>query len=553
MEKLLVIISIIALVAGCSDKGDDSPPDEIEKSPEARIENGKGGGTESKPDSPDIQNNAVSSQRADDAKPIHKSTVTAKAASEDLLFEIDASANAISYVISEDLTTVAYVTRNAGQYCVAVNGKKMGGYDDILATSLVLSEDGKHLAYWAKDILSWRVVWDGNEGLPYDGFRSRSGSAVKRLKKGYKFMVSKRTTLKMSPNGQHIAYHGKQGDESFCVYDGNESSAYDGVSLDSPVLSPDGRRRASKVWLDGKAIVVVDDKEYGPGESHWQEDVLFSPDGERWATLIWRDKEPRVIVDGVEGPAAEEIDNLIFSPDSNHVAYSMCRAGDTWAVMYDGKPGPRYERIWGLHLGAEDSLAYFARRGGSEFLVFNGKEGQPHERAGLNRTFGARATGPAISPSGGHVAYMASDGEGEYVVIDGKKGKLYEGASTPIWSPDGKHTAWVASRLKAQPTPGAESPQSSKEQETEAVIIHDSLEIEPDGRVSYLAFSPDSNHLVWVTAIGEKQCIVIDGKHRKQYEMILTWAKPVFVSPSRVRYLAIDGGSVYMVESNLEP
>jgi hypothetical protein len=85
------------------------------------------------------------------------------------------------------------------------------------------------------------------------------------------------------------------------------------------------------------------------------------------------------------------------------------------------------------------------------------------------------------------------------------------------------------------------------------VVVNKKKQMRSDG-VGYdtLTFSADSQRLAYTVQIGEKFCVVVDGKQGKLYDGIITsrGGKLIFDSEANLRYLAVEGNKIYKVEES---
>jgi hypothetical protein len=86
-------------------------------------------------------------------------------------------------------------------------------------------------------------------------------------------------------------------------------------------------------------------------------------------------------VDGVEGKEYDGVGGVVFSPDSQRVAY-MARRGDKVLVVMDGVEGKEYDAIGVYPVFSPDSkrVAYEAKRGGKQLVAVDGVEGKEYDR-----------------------------------------------------------------------------------------------------------------------------------------------------------------------------
>jgi DNA-binding beta-propeller fold protein YncE len=282
-------------------------------------------------------------------------------------------------IFSEDGRSIAYSARNMGSpEVVILNGKAGPGFDYIPPMSLVFSHDGR-LAYGARyDNQMWSVVVDGKLGRQYD-------------------QVDK---IVFSPKGDHFAYNAQRGSKWYLVVDGREVVDGELLSKGFAVFSPDGTRIAHAIRQNGKwkvIVVATDDSSQQSGnsvvtigEEYNSEPALitFSPDSLQIAFVASSDKKQSVILNGKSGPEFDVVKKPTFSPDSQRFAYEATHVdsegtqGKGWLVMVDGQPQPQFDGlIPGSTTFSADSkhLIYTARKGRNRLAVIDGRSSSPYE------------------------------------------------------------------------------------------------------------------------------------------------------------------------------
>ena len=182
---------------------------------------------------------------------------------------------------------LCYPAERDGKWYVVVDGQEGEPFEKI--SSLVLSSDGKHIAYAGGIGDGWTIVLDGR--------RVGEHKAV--------------NFLAISRDGNHLAYAAKAGDGWTMVIDGTAQAAYKNITR--PVFSPDGTRVA-----------------YGANT------------GDRWT----------VVVDGKAQQPYKDLLEPTFSPDGTKLAYAASRGDDRWTVVLNGVEGKEY-RALGLVRGAK--------------------------------------------------------------------------------------------------------------------------------------------------------------------------------------------------------
>ena len=455
--------------------------------------------------------------------------------------------------VNADGSHVAYTARQSGKWVVVTDGQEGREYDAIGEGSPMLCPKGNRIAYTATKDGKWFAVIDGKEGPPYDHIGNED-------RPGNEFVFSS--------DGKHIAYAARKGSEWLMVLDGEEGPRYGDLRKDTPVFSPDGTRfaytakRADKwrlvvdgqegpayqsVWdpvfsadwkhvaytaeRDNRAFVVRDGVEEPAAaylyHSHFNKPVL-SPDGNRLAYAIRTETGIAVVVDGKAGPWYDDVCQLRFSPDSQHIAYIgvMGRqpADRNYILVVDAEGGPRYEDMdWSMPMvfSPEGSrVACRAKKSGKWLVLVNGQEGPLYDEI--------RFEHPVFSPDGKRLAYAARNGKEWFMVVDGQEGPPYDeiGYDMPVFSPDGKHVAYGAlKRLGSSDWAG--------------VVVIDGQE-GPEYHFFDLTpvFSADSRHLMyyahrdsrlfeWDAGTFTRQVVVIDGQEGPGHGYIYGPAHPV--------------------------
>jgi hypothetical protein len=159
-----------------------------------------------------------------------------------------------------------------------------------------------------------------------------------------------------------------------------------------------------------------------------------------------------VVAEGKEGkrygiydyPLKPSITDLMFSPDSRHLAY-IVQSADSQFVVVDDREGKEYKcppmslycvADLGFVPSADGTQAvYWVTQGDKEFLVIGEKEQQKY------------ATVDELKVTAkGSIVYKAQAGLEQFVVVDGKEGPKYDMVKELKLSPDGKRLAYRAAR-----------------------------------------------------------------------------------------------------------
>jgi hypothetical protein len=156
------------------------------------------------------------------------------------------------------------------------------------------------------------------------------------------------------------------------------------------------------------------------------------------------------------------------------------------------------------------------------------------------------------SPNLERVIYYVTAGDKEFVVVDGVEGKMYDKVWAYVnffgFSPDSHRVAYVAESGGMQ------------------FAVVDGVEGKRYDRVTDLMFSPDSQRVAYAAKVGEKAVVVVNGVEGRQYDAILFpegalghfpasggfQSKILFYSPNSLRYLAVRGNGVFLVEEKID-
>jgi hypothetical protein len=215
---------------------------------------------------------------------------------------------------------------------------------------------------------------------------------------------------------------------------------------------------------------------------------------------------------GLLWPNADECRDLLFSPDSAHLAYAA-RIGASWCMTLDGAPvGPPCTEVTAVTAAfSPDSahLAYPARIGSSWWMVVDGAPVGPPctEITAREPTFSSDSRRLAYSCRVADEAtwdvavhQVGSDAAARTVC-----GSVFNGVGSIGFSAGGKRLAysalagdkWCVVTWEDGPV-GAAGPTYDKE--------------------SYFTFSPDGQHLAYAGARGDTRVVVLDGVERASYD-----------------------------------
>jgi hypothetical protein len=323
--------------------------------------------------------------------------------------------------VSRDGRVAAYVVRKPGEGdYLMIGGKPHAVYEGVDPDSIVMSDDGAHVAYAVLGPTGARVVRDGVASPVYDGIV--------------------RTSVALSADGARLAYGFTRGQARFIIVDGKEYGPYDDILESSTRFGPGGKRVAWGARRGDRWFMVVDGNEDQAFAGLLGTGARFSPDGTRvmygampatGGSVIVVDGEIQVRAAGIweQGP--------VWSPDGAHVGVGVQLDATTWAAVVDGKQIATHPYVLDVAFLAGGAVIYGAATETRQFVIAPGGKPQP-EYDGL--------AGLVVAANSTRWAYTARTGATWRVVVDGVEHAAYDeiGEDTPVFSPDGKHVAYIA-------------------------------------------------------------------------------------------------------------
>jgi Tol biopolymer transport system component len=224
------------------------------------------------------------------------------------------------------------------------------------------------------------------------------------------------------------------------------------------------------------------------------------------------------VTDRVPGKSYESVENLIYSPDSSHLAFTAME---------------------GLTLNARD------RR---YFVILDGEEGERQTDKISNLVF---------SPDSKHLVYTSQtlvEILGKYqglLVVDGEEQEVTEGEIRRlVISPDGNRIAYVSYGLHWPPG-------------YQYRLFLDGEETGKHELITDCVFSPDSRHIAYVPIKGPNMSVTVDRTEGREYEFLgststtpsaadLNIRLVVFDSADRFHYLVRKDDGIYVIEEKIE-
>jgi Tol biopolymer transport system component len=301
--------------------------------------------------------------------------------------------------------------------------------------------------------------------------------------------------------------------------------------------------------------------------------VVVSSDGLHVAFIGVRGKQQWVVRDGVESQPWDWIvpSSLAMSPDGSRYAYVVQSATQTIPVV-DGTPQAPCFAIGGnrvIFTRAGKQFAYVVQLGGADSgaqLVSDASTGPTYDAIDF----------PMFSPDGTHLAYRATRGKQQFVVLDGKAQTAVDRIldSSMVFSPDGKHLAYglveagkshvMFDGVESDPydklllgpgfSPGGAHLASVVLKDGKTVVVLDGREQAPsDGVVAGdLTFSSDDKHLAYGVKRGGKSMVIVDGVPDESFDALANSTLHFSDDSRHLAYEAVYNGKSVIVLDKLK-
>jgi hypothetical protein len=363
---------------------------------------------------------------------------------------VETSKHQWPFVFSPDSARLAYVANCEGKQCVVVDGNRGPAFGEVLHHSFSFSEDSKHFAYAGRRDGKGIVVKDGKEVLQAEAVFSPV-QAFGDARVGDTFGPF------LSPDGARLAAAISRAGKWIMVVDGAESQPWDSISylnLDGPAVgfSPDGQHFSYVGMRGDKHSAVVDDKE---NAGSWFYCAVFSPDSKHFAFVRGPQDEQKmvssVVLDGIAGKEfAGEAKRLVFSPDGKKLAYKVSEwPANEYVVLHGGEEYDDYSADGDIIFSPDSQhMAFRGSKNGQSFMVIDGheylKSDSPH--ADIHSDYFT------FTPDSERWGYIVQRGDQHYAMISGATYGPYDYLSVPdeeayiYFSPDSRHFAFMAAR-----------------------------------------------------------------------------------------------------------
>jgi WD40 repeat protein len=433
-----------------------------------------------------------------------------RSSKETFLFKTDAPSDINSgLTISKDMRHLMYSIKEKNKQLVVADGVRKQPFDEL--NSMMFSEDARSIVYIAREGNRSMIMYNEKEfftaapgeSIPYIFWAKHNSDLGYLLRSGEKTYLNFRgqrsagyddinpNSIAVTPDGEKVSFAAVKGKKSVIVWNGKETAAYDEVGF--PILRKNGLHLVYWAKDNGKAFVVIDgrkEKEYDRITS-----LIVNEEGSRYAYSAETGGKQIVVSNGAESEKYVYVHSLTFSPVSSRLMYAVetikkDKEGFNQHIVLDGKLSATYETV------VEESL-YFSPDGQHSifeaeihdqfFVVFDGQQG-PHVSDVLQATI-------RISPNN-RVAYAAENDLTRFVITDQKKGP-------------------------------------------------------PAKEVFSVGFSPDNRRVVYaVQKKDNKEYMLTDRDSGPAYDNILGQGAFHFEPNGDLRYLALKGRDLYLVEEN---
>ena len=372
-------------------------------------------------------------------------------------------------------------------------------------------DDGKHLLL-AKSTINGYELWvDGQKwpGTYGSGGGGSDGTAdpminADRSRIAYMAQISREKrglilngkelglvldNMQWTPDGAHLIGIAHAPDGAHLIVDGK--STLKATQIFGVYPAPVGNRIIIVLLhqdpkLGNGQFLLVDGK---PVEVSFCEEikrVIFSPNGKHYAALCGKTGKEFMVIDGKKGQEYQMINNAgaiphtrwDFSPDSGKLVY-QANANGKWFIVTDDDESDAFNNTPSFMFSPDGKhLVTGGMQGQNWVLTVDGKP--------LRRQSNTAINFPTItfSPDGARYAAMYGNGnprDGAPVLVDGVETGL---SGTFLFSPDSKHIAIFGYRPIDN---------------VRGVYIDGKLVATAETVTIYGAFTPDSQHLYWMT------------------------------------------------------
>lgn len=384
---------------------------------------------------------------------------------------------------------IAYKKKDGGAV-VVVDGKPSRTYDNV--DNFRFSATGSRYAFRAVKNDKQCVVVDGQEGPWYRGIPLKNNFRFSPDSKLFAYVAFKDEGCVLVLNGIEQQHHFKLiADVAFSL--GSKRIAYKGLVEGSLMQG------STQKW-----ILVVDGKKQNV--YNYIYDLIFSPDTKHLAYIAIKDKAMVLVVDGNEKKPFPQYGLPVFSKDSKKLAYTYKDKEYFYFVLNKKEYGP-FQKIGKFYFSPDSSMFAFIAQAETEkwHIIVNGRVSPEYDMVDAFK----------FSPDSSSYAFGASPEEGRgQIIVDSSPGTKYLSVGEPHFSPDSSHIVH----------------RGQKTDTGKIITVLDGRETGNEYHaISPYVFSDDSNHYACSAMIKIMNItMLIDGKEFHQDQQCVIIGNPYF-------------------------
>lgn len=327
-------------------------------------------------------------------------------------------------IFSADGRSVAMAIKAAGKVVVLHDSKKIGPYDAV--RGLQYMDGSRKLAFFAKKGNKEVVVANGVEGESFDSI-----SALQYMAK--------------SP----VVYTAQLAGKMQVVADNKKSPLFD-LSTTTPIISFDGKQLAYVEYQadtrKSSLLVCASDLQRCHRENRYDAISEFRSDAtrSRFAFIAVKAGKKTVVVVDFRQPGFnsketgwyDDVASFNISANGKHLAFLASRGAESLLVK-DGLeiPVARFDTSFELNVANGGKVIYGALTGNKVRCFVDGNQ--------AGKIFDS-VDSPIMSPDGEHSLFVARVGEQYFAVSDGQAGPGFDMVITPQFSPDSSRIVYRA-------------------------------------------------------------------------------------------------------------
>jgi hypothetical protein len=377
------------------------------------------------------------------------------------------------------------------------------------------TRDGK-LLFWFERGNDGRVipVVNGAPGASFDALVAPFEHLRRWQRQRLRWLVG-RSDYKFSGDGRRFAYIGRRRKRFFISIDGVQSTEYKAIGGD-PYFDPTGSTSFYIARVDGVNRLVLNGEVQLEYEAVGGRPPVFSPDGSHFAFRARVPGGEAVVHDGKAGPPFAWVPNLWVAPNGR-VSYEAALKRKRFkprrfAFMVDDNVVAESRLLWG-RLSPDGKRIYYLDYDSHRWFV----DGEPLREDTKYAEF---------APDGR--LYTVAD---DQAFIDAVPLGV-PGSKSPVFTPDGRHSAW-----------------SAKAGEKQVLVRDGKIASDQMDAVVNIVFSPDGTRIAFQAWEGEypeqREFVVVEGIEGPRFDDTALWH---FSPDSRhLAYRATEGGKSFLV------